>query len=190
MKRTALNRKTPLKRNKIVTSNVKSENESRVSQPNPNVKNKIKSRGLKGHGRNEFQVSLHSRIVDKGCFACNFLNEKPNSKLCIHHPRGRNKGKNGDVCEEFVICLCQQHHDSTMCVGFRGPSVHGNKRLFLNVIGTEAWCVLQTYRSISMIPSWLSNEEWDDYLRLSSPLDQANWICSFETDLKGYRRQN
>lgn len=188
MKRVPLIRKTPLKSH----SQFKPKIKTKIIKPFPEAKIPIQKprRGLLGHGRTQSHILLHSMIAETGCFACLYLNTIAKSKLCIHHPRGRNKGKDYDVNEEYVICLCQEHHDSTLCNGFKGPSIHGNKKLFLELIGIEAWCVLETYKMISSIPPWLAPEEWLEYSLLQTKEDQHEWIINFESDPKRLKKIN
>ena len=176
MKRTGLTRKTPLKSTGTLRSSTGLKTTTPLARkPFKSVPGSIKkqvsltrSRGLKGHGRSTDDIEWHGLVVQEGCFACNYLGVVSRHTLRIHHPAGRNKGKDGDCSEMFVICLCDQHHDPSIAenTDATAPSVHGNKKKFRAIIGSESWCVYETYRLLDTQPKWLSSEDWLAYLRI------------------------
>jgi hypothetical protein len=205
MKKTPLKRKTPLKaKSKLVAKTpLKSKKglsksstfdsckvapaskKNVIANPSASSIKKIipppkRKYGLVGHGRSNAHTEYHEQLVRQGCFACNILGKKPTSKLCIHHIRGRNKGKKDDRCEWLVICLCWEHHDPSTLTGgcYESPSVHGNKHLFTEVIGYELWCVYESFRSVGRIPPWLAAVDWSEYLSIEDQNEQWVWILA------------
>lgn len=184
MKRTPLKRKTPLKPKTALKSKTSLKRKTPIKscgQSASGSKPKAKSRGLTGHGRSASDKAWHSQVASLGCFACNHLGIFSSHCLRIHHPNGRNKGKEGDCCEAYVICLCDCHHDPSILIEtYDGPSVHGNKRLFRELVGSEAWCVYETHRALNVRPKWLEDDVWADYLLLGSQAEQEEWIVELE----------
>jgi hypothetical protein len=186
MKRTPLVRKTPLKRSPLVrktplkaTSGVKPKSplKSSLKIKGPSKSRKKAYRGAMGHGRSASDVLWHASVAASGCFACRQLGLQTRLVVRIHHPNGRNKGK-GDHCEKIVIALCDDHHDPSINSNAdrTQPSVHGNKRLFKDLIGTEMWCVMETYRLLETSPPWLLEHQWSNYLDLVSLDEQESMI--------------
>jgi len=197
MKKTTLLRKTHLKSKTGLKSKtvLKSKTALKVTTTCPSVKTYggdkgdqkngfIKGRGLQGVGRTEAHKGWHSKVITLGCFACTKLGVEPISRLCIHHTNGRNKGK-GDFSEWSVFCLCELHHDPSVCSGFstKGLSVHHNKKLFISTIGTETWCVHETFRELNLCPPWLDEEMWMEYLSISDKDLQEIWLVNSEKNL-------
>ncbi len=185
MKRTPLQRKTPLRTKTALKPKSQLKRLTPLRNSGGVDAKKVqqsKSRGLSGHGRTATDKAWHSRVAALGCFVCNHLGAVTTECLRIHHPIGRNKGRDGDCCERFVICLCDLHHDpSIMCKGvLDGPSAHGNKRLFRELVGSEAWCVYETYRALHVRPVWLEEGLWGDYLSLAEQSEQEVWITERE----------
>lgn len=191
MKKTPLKRKTPLKAKTGLKSTggfksipaIKSTSGAPVQKPSSTLKNKntvsVRSKsGMKGAGRSDAHKQYHERVISLGCFACNYLGITPSSRLCIHHIDGRNTGKENDYSEWLVVCLCHEHHDpSSLCgASTKGLSVHHNKRLFVQLIGSEKWCVMETFRELDIMPPWLAQEQWGQYLCLTEKDIQENWI--------------
>lgn len=187
MKRTPLKRKTPLKqksplkstsgfKNKTLSASLVSKSE-KVYQEYKAIKKPNTRHGLQGCGRSEAHVLFHSKVVELGCFACNHLRLETKTKLCVHHTKGRNKGR-GDFCEYMVICLCTAHHDPSVLLGAstKGISVHHNKKLFVALVGTEEWCVLETFKMLCIGPPWITDDEWSSYLKLDGQECQEQWI--------------
>lgn len=186
MKRTPLKRKTPLKS----TCGFKKAAVIKTAKTSTQLVafKKGKASSLVGKGKSNAQVEFHSIVVELGCFACNKLGLISKSRLVIHHPRGRNKGKVGDASEWFVICLCYEHHDpSTMCgADMTLPSVHCNKKLFVELVGTERWCVHETYRILDRRPPWIDLAQWNEYLALTKKEDQELYLVDFQNSYAGF----
>lgn len=175
-----LKNKTPLKVRSVLksTTSLKSNGsiKSKIS-----VNSTVKKRyGLVGKGRSVSDVSFHGRLVASGCFSCNYQGVDTPFTLRVHHPRGRNKGK-GDVSEKIALCLCDQCHDPGAALlpdklrtllDIDAPSVHGNKKAFKEQIGSEAWCVLESYKALKENPVWLNQNEWGHYLSLTEKSSQ------------------
>lgn len=182
MKRTPLKRKTPLSSKGFIQRKTPlkgSAISSYTSKPKSIMEPKlIRRNGLKGYGRSAADKMWHSQVAGSGCFACRVLGVDTVLPVRVHHPRGRNKGKPGDISEQFVICLCDDHHDPSVnpAADRSLPSVHGNKRLFRNLVGTEEYCVLETYALLGKVPSWLSENDWDKYLTLATQAEKEGWI--------------
>lgn len=186
LRRTPLSQKTALKSKGFVRKQpVKSDHSVKVTSscviepPKPPAR----SKGLVGHGRTKDHMEIHSLISLTGCFACNYLNIEPKTRICVHHVRGRNNGKLGNVSEYLVIGLCCDHHnlgDASV------PSVHGNKKLFTTMIGPETWCVHETYKIIGRRPPWLSECEWESYNQVAGRESQLQWVMRLESCNTGY----
>ena len=147
-------------------------------------KPKAKNYGLKGKGRSDDDIKLHSAIVATGCFGCQAQGKQTLFPLRIHHLLGRNKGKASDVSEKVVLCLCDQCHDPEAALipsdqkrfhNLTAASVHGNKKLFREVVGDPSWCVLETYKIIGRQPEWLSPNQWYEYFQLQSKTEQESF---------------
>lgn len=195
MKRTALKRKTPLRAKTALKSSasfankgakVKLRNVPALDEPGAVNDSKEAStrrskhrrgNGLQGVGRTPAQIAHHERVIGLGCFACNALGLEPQSRLCLHHTAGRNKGK-GDTSEWRVICLCVEHHDpSSLCgASTKGLSVHHNRKLFVSEVGSEIWCVHETYKALQSCPPWLGEHLWWAYLELPDRASQETWL--------------
>lgn len=177
MKRTPLKRKTPLKSKNGFSGPVK---KSLVSQSTLKPKSQLNKRSLAGTGKTTADIEYHNKVISLGCFACNYLNLEPTTRLCLHHIDGRNTGKKGDYSERKVMCLCNLHHDpSTVCgASTKGISVHHNKKAFIETIGTEFWCVYETHKMCGETPLWITESDWEVYLSLDSRLEQEEWILA------------
>ena len=157
--RTALTRKTPMSQGGFVASNQSTPNRKPTQTPK-------KKNSMSGHGRTKADKELHSAIIGMGCIACRVMGRAQVHPSQLHHPIGRNKGKEGDFCEQYVICLCAEHHDQRIYHGFQSasgwvkadrsmPSVHHNKKGFVAMFGTEESLVLKTYELLGRKPVWL-----------------------------------
>lgn len=72
----------------------------------------------------------YDAVAQIGCLAC-LKDGVPNVPACLHHPYGRKRGHDREV-----IPLCYGHHQSG---NHELPlSVHGNKKEFVEMYGTEA----------------------------------------------------
>lgn len=199
MKRTELKRKTPLKPGKgfkkkggALRKTQKGFN-STIS-PSPVRKNQTSKTGqlkarnsMKGAGRSASDIAFHGELVDNGCIACAVGGLETLHPLQIHHPRGRNKGREGDVSEKYAMCLCAEHHDQRIYSGYWSgsqfvpvrddvPSVHKSKRIFISAYGTEDWLVHESYRAIGATPEWLSNLEWESYCLIGDKNEQESYL--------------
>lgn len=184
-RKTALKTKTQLKAKKPWESKSTFKQTGFKKQDPLKAKKKKTSRGLKGHGRTKTDKQLHGDIVDLSCIACLKIGCDPISRLTVHHPKGRNKGKSGDYSEKWVICLCDQHHGSPGAPKEASEcSVHKNKKAFVELIGTEAWCVHETYRLLNDKPVWLTADEWEFYLDLPDQESQEEWLVMLLQQLR------
>ncbi len=120
--------------------------------------------------------------------ACEILGTKTNSKLCIHHWRGRNKDNANDASEWLVMPLCWLHHDpGSSCVGkYDGPSVHGNKKLFIELVGPEIWCVHESFKRTEETPPWMTESQWLEYDGLGDKGAEIEWLIVFEREHCGF----
>ena len=159
----------------------------------------IKSHGMTGHGRTEEDKEYHSKIVEIGCHCCNLMGREPTSRLQIHHPEGRNKGKENDVHERIVICLCVEHHDTRAYKGYyignnfipadlSLSSVHESYKDFKNKYGSEMLCVHETHKNANERPPWICNDDWEEYLLIESITEKEKWILEWRQTNNGYRK--
>lgn len=141
---------------------------------------------MTGHGRSKDDQYFHSIIVSNGCMACLIEGRDPTHPLQVHHPYGRNKGREGDFSEKFAICLCCEHHDTRSYKGYYSgeifvpvrddcPSVHSAKKQFYMNYGSEALLVHETYEILDIKPCWLTNEEWSTFLSISKRDKRDKW---------------
>lgn len=192
MKKTPLRRKTPLKshstlKRKVESLSKKIFNEGKYSKKDKK-KSITKSKGLFGHGRNDDHRRIHGLLCMKGCLACRILGREPATELNIHHIDGRSNGKVNDLSEYLVICLCIEHHAPMNVCGMKQNllSVHGNKKLFIQEIGTEIWCVHQGYKLINECPPWLTNSLWEEFISLENHESEDQWIQKFQLYSLGF----
>ncbi len=183
MKRSGIKRKTPLQSKSYLkrSTPLKRGNSVLTTSTLRRSSTPISSKGLRGHGRKQSDIALHSRLASLGCFPCRVLGIQTISPVRIHHPNGRSRGKDGDYKEAFVFCACDLHHTNTPPIGIifdpNTPSVHcGNKRKFKQLVGSEEWAVLESYQLLQEKPCWLSAEQWKDYQSCCSKEGQEQWI--------------
>lgn len=182
-----LKRKTPIKSASILNS------DRSVSTAKPKTRN-----SMRGKGRTSVDIKLHGMLVAAGCIACRLGKEKTVHPLQIHHPEGRNKGKQGDVSERIAMCLCAGHHDQRIYKGYWNggifvpvdpsmPSVHHTKKTFIDQYGTELRLVHESYKLIGEQPAWMDESEWADYLRITLRPEQEEFISEFASERKALR---
>lgn len=191
MKRTPLKRKTPLKAKASFKKNynpLKLKSSSMSNKIGETTVTKKKRFGLTGKGRSKEHVSYHEKLIRTGCIACEILGTKTSSKLCIHHWRGRNKDNTNDASEWLVMPLCWLHHDpGSSCVGkYDGPSVHGNKKLFVELVGPEIWCVHESFKRTEETPPWMTESQWLEYDGLGDKGAEIEWLIVFEREHCGF----
>lgn len=185
-KSSRLNQSAPLKPKSAPTIKV-----SLKGIASPAVKaNSSSRRGLSGLGKTKAHEVFIQKVVSLGCMACNRLGLTPISRIVFHHPLGRNKGLKGDVSEAYGFGLCWNHHDPSTACGAdnSAPSVHCNKKLFVKLIGTERWCVHETYRNVSECPPWLDSDTWKLYLDICEQEAQEFFLLELERSMNGYRQ--
>jgi hypothetical protein len=201
MKRTELKRKTPLKSgsplkktafNKPKLKNIIIPAETALTQEVKRTfrTSSLKKASLAGFGRTDAHKAHHNALVQLGCFACKILQLEPTTRLCVHHVDGRrNNSSPTDVSEFLAFCCCDDHHRPSSMVGTEknNPSVHFNKREFVKQIGTESWCVHESFRLLCRCPPWLSDEEWLSYLAVTNKDQQEEWIVYYEKRTRGYK---
>lgn len=190
LKRTALTRKTPLLSHKSLKSTgfkqcsyeealqKKLEKEQRKpsNDSSARVGRPVKAAfGLKGRGRTKSDIAFQGRAVGVGCMACLLLGIRLPLPVLFHHSAGRNQGSAGDISEKKGMGLCLAHHKpSTAMVDDHlrgyidqvGPSIHENRRLFEELIGSEEWVLLEMHRVLDLCPAWYTAAQWSEYLTL------------------------
>lgn len=200
MKSSPLKRKTPLRqktkllqKTSIKFAKNSSSDGTIKSATKLNEKTKAKKKGyrrygLQGIGRSTEHKQFHQLVVELGCMACRILGTNPNGRLTIHHSAGRRKGK-GDICEWLVICLCYVHHDPTTTSFGKvvGPSVHGNKKLFVELVGSEPWCIYEIYKLLHINPPWLNKTDWASYIQLDNKISENEWIVAYKKNGGRYK---
>lgn len=83
-----------------------------------------------------------SRVAELGCIACRKMGF-PDTPAEIHHPRsGAGKGQRSSHLD--AIPLCPVHHRGTMHP--LEPSIHLDKRAFIERFGTEAELLAEVRR--------------------------------------------
>lgn len=185
-KSTPLNHSAPLKPKSTAAKKVSLKD---ISVPAVKA-NSSSRRGLSGLGKTKAHEAFIQKAVSLGCMACNRLGLSPISRIVFHHPNGRNKGLRGDVSEAYGFSLCWNHHDPSTACGAdnSAPSVHCNKKLFVKLIGTERWCVHETYRNVNECPPWLDIDTWTSYLAICEQEAQEAFLLELERSMNGYRQ--
>ncbi|MFT6904801.1 MAG: hypothetical protein ACJAS1_001455 [Oleiphilaceae bacterium] len=120
-----------------------------------------KNTGLQGVGRTKDDIDFHSRVAALGCIACKMLGIDTVHTLRIHHIDGRNQGGDNDYSERKVLPLCDQHHRPDIAFETGGspfdldaPSVHGRKKKFVGMFGTETELVDKIYVMLGEKAPW------------------------------------
>lgn len=183
-----LKTKTPLKSSGEGLSTYSSLKPVSDKKKAANAKNPPKKRNsMKGHGRKKVDIDHHTKLVANGCMACNHEGLTPYHPIQIHHPDGRSRGKEGDYKERFAIALCAEHHDQRIYNGFylgmtwmpadrNIPSIHHNKKGFIELYGSESLLVHKSFENIEETPPWLSESEWKEFLDLKDDESREIWL--------------
>ncbi len=189
MKNSRLSRKRGLSRKTVIvtrSSLVSKTSHQRRTGLSRNTPIKASRCGLKGYRRTKEDCDFHAKIVAQGCLPCRVMGRESNPMVAlrVHHPEGRNLGKVFDCRERFVFCACDEHHDPSILMHTTKEigSVHGNKRLFVRQVGTEAWCVHETYRAVRLCPPWLTVSQWEEYLGVQGKSQQEIWLAAWRSN--------
>jgi len=124
---------------------------------------KRKAHGLAGIGRTEADKAYHERVAGLGCIACMISGKTLPHRVILHHTSGRNQGTPASrFAERKVLPLCLQHHRPDSTVAENGqrfdmdaPSVHGRKKLFVSLFGTEEELVEKVHAMLGEVTPWM-----------------------------------
>lgn len=78
----------------------------------------------------------------------------------------------------MIIPLCEKHHDPRQMSlsNLDEPSVHGNHKLFVALVGPQAWCVFEVHKRLNTQPSWVSDQDWCAYNGLNGKDQEISWL--------------
>lgn len=116
MKRSAIQRKTPMKPGK----------------PMARGTSRMKSRGMKGAAPTVAELALHHDMAGLGCIACR-IDGRINPWVSIHHIDGRTRHD----AHKKALPLCAQHHQQDDTDPLGRIAVHPNKARFEERYGSQ-----------------------------------------------------
>lgn len=133
-----LQSKTPMQR----TGPIKAK-----AAPSANPAPKKRGRGLKGRAPTAAERAFMDRAGQVPCLAC-AKDGRENKAISLHHIDGRTK----PGAHFQVLPLCAQHHQQDDTDPLERVSVHGAKKVFGQLYGTEAQLLAELYALLDFSP--------------------------------------